>query len=65
MKGRVKWWNTKEGYGFIEYDNENIFAHIYKDKQKEISIEDEQEIEFETIDTEEGLFIKVLQTQNA
>ena len=60
MKGRVKWWNTKEGYGFIEYEDKNLFAHIFKDKQNEIIIEDEQEIEFETINTEKGLFIKVL-----
>ena len=29
MKGRVKWWSEEQGYGFIEYnDNENVFAHV-------------------------------------
>ena len=67
MKGRVKWWNTKEGYGFIEYEDQNIFAHIKKEMGKEILIEDDQEIEFETIDTKEGLFIKIFKPieQNA
>ena len=41
MKGRVKWWNTSGGYGFIELNSEDsiIDKHtirVYKGK-KEIS----------------------------
>ena len=38
MKGRVKWWSEEQGYGFIEYnDNQNIFAHVEKEENTEKS----------------------------
>ena len=27
MKGVVKWFNTQKGYGFIIYDNKEIYVH--------------------------------------
>ena len=61
MKGRVKWWSEEQGYGFIEYnDNENIFAHVESvDKNKYRIIED-QEIEFILEEKENGTFLKLL-----
>lgn len=51
MKGRVKWWNTSGGYGFIELNSEDsIFISLTKEDKKEITIKENQEIEFEIID---------------
>lgn len=47
MKGRVKWWNTTGGYGFIEYDNEeNVFVHLKQKDKKVYHIDENQKIEF-------------------
>ena len=57
MKDRTKWFSNKNGYGFIEYkDNENIFVHyVIKNKstQEECSI-------FELIKTDCGYKMKTL-----
>ena len=35
MKGRVKWWNTSGGYGFIELSSEDsIFISLTKEDKK-------------------------------
>lgn len=61
MKGRVKWWNETGGCGFIEYDNtENIFISLTKEDKKDISIKENQLIEFEIVNLKEGNFLKVL-----
>jgi len=48
-KGRVKWFNDKKGYGFIEQENgEDVFVHfsaIQDDGFK--SLGEGQEVEFE------------------
>lgn len=47
MKGRVKWWCKAEGYGFIEYDNdENVFVHLNNEDKKLYHIDENQKIEF-------------------
>ena len=29
MKGRIKWWNFNDGYGFIEQnENDNTFVYL-------------------------------------
>lgn len=59
MKGRVKWWSTEKGYGFIEFnDNKDIFAHIEKKEKKQLK--ENQEIEFEIEKKDSGQFIKLL-----
>ena len=63
MKGRVKWWSEEQGYGFIEYnDNENIFAHVESVDKNNYKISEDQEIEFILEEKENGMFLKILQT---
>lgn len=50
MKGRVKWWCQVEGYGFVEYDDEeNVFVHLNNEDKEIYHIDENQKIEF-TID---------------
>lgn len=60
MKGRVKWWSEKQGYGFIEYnETENVFAHL--DKNDEIPyIKENQEIEFTVEEKNNCTYLRVL-----
>ncbi len=61
MKGRVKWWNPGEGYGFIEYDNNrDIFVHFDKNVIDESHIKENQEIEFTIEEINNSTFIKEL-----
>lgn len=61
MKGRVKWWSEEQGYGFIEYnDNENIFAHVESVDKNNYKISEDQEIEFILEEKENGTFLKLL-----
>lgn len=61
MKGRVKWWSEEQGYGFIEYnDNENIFAHVESVDKNNYRIIEDQEIEFILEEKENGTFLKLL-----
>ena len=62
MKGRVKWWSEEQGYGFIEFnENENIFAHVDSADRENFKIVEDQEIEFDLEEKENGRFLKILQ----
>lgn len=61
MKGRVKWWSEEQGYGFIEYnDNQNVFAHVEGVDKNNYKIIEDQEIEFILEEKADGLFLKLL-----
>ncbi len=53
MRGRVTWWNNSTNCGFIEVDDEEIFVH----SSEEITIYDDELIEFSLIERNNGLFI--------
>ena len=51
MKGRIKWWNFNDGYGFIEQnENDNTFVYLKnftKDNPNIFKIEEGQENEYD------------------
>ena len=55
--GKVKWFNSKKGYGFITLDEDNekdVFLHVSAlEKSKLRSIKENQKIQFE-IQEEQG-----------
>ena len=56
-KGKVKWFNTEKGYGFIQPDDggKDVFVHITAVQAAGLqSLEEDQTIEFEFIDGRDG-----------
>jgi CspA family cold shock protein len=56
LRGRVKWFDARKGYGFIARDGqEDVFVHfssIEMDGYK--TLDDGEEVEFDIITTERG-----------
>ncbi|WP_138158997.1 cold-shock protein [Peptoniphilus catoniae] len=56
MKGKVKWFNSEKGFGFITTEEGNdVFAH-FSQIQKEgfKTLEEAQEVEFDVVESEKG-----------
>ena len=56
MKGTVKWFNAKKGFGFISDEEGNdVFVHFSALQMDGFKVLDEgDEVEFEDIDGEKG-----------
>jgi len=55
--GKVKWFNSQKGYGFIQPDDggKDIFVHISAVEKAGLkTLQDDQPIEFELIDGRDG-----------
>lgn len=57
ITGRVKWFNTAKGYGFIERDGESdVFVHYSQIKMDGFKdLKEGQLVKFEIVDTSKGL----------
>ncbi|HMA69382.1 MAG TPA: cold-shock protein [Candidatus Mcinerneyibacterium sp.] len=56
MKGKVKWFDSKKGYGFIKAEDGNdVFVHYSEiDADGFKSLQEGQEVEFETEEGQKG-----------
>lgn len=64
MKGIVKWFNDRDGYGFItaEDGTENVFVHFSEIQQKGFkSLANNQKVKFRMEKTEKGWQAKELE----
>ena len=55
--GKVKWFDEKKGYGFIEReDGDDVFVHFSAIQQDGFkNLEEGQEVEFEIVEGDRGL----------
>lgn len=59
-KGKVKWFNSKKGYGFISADSgEDVFVHFSEIQAEGFrNLEEGDEVEFEVENDSRGLKAK-------
>lgn len=55
--GKVKWFDTKKGYGFIEQeDGDDIFVHYTAIQEEGFKdLEEDQQVSFEVVESDKGL----------
>jgi len=60
MNGKVKWFNSTKGYGFIEGDDgKEYFVHwrsiVTSSENERKMLNDNEDVQFDTIKTEKGI----------
>jgi CspA family cold shock protein len=59
MKGKVKWFNARKGYGFIEgEDGKDVFVHHSSIDSETRFLNENDPVEYEIEETERGLSAK-------
>ena len=54
MKGKIKWYNPKKGFGFIVgEDGKDVFVH-QTDIPEDVNLNAEDSVEYEIEETEKG-----------
>ena len=53
MEGKIKWFNTKKGYGFLESEGKDYFVHI-SDMQTNSKIQEGDKVFFEAKESPRG-----------
>jgi len=55
MRGRVKWFSSKKGYGFITAQGKDYFVHFSAIKSDGYrTLKDGEEVEFEAVKSDKG-----------
>jgi CspA family cold shock protein len=56
LKGKVKWFSSEKGYGFIQReDGEDVFVHFSAIQEEGCrALEEGQEVEFEIVEGDRG-----------
>lgn len=55
MKGKVKWYNFKKGYGFISgEDGKDYFVH-FSAVPKELMLRENDDVNFDAVETDKGI----------
>ena len=56
MRGKVKWFSSEKGYGFIQRDNGgDVFVHFSAIQSEGFkTLSEGQEVEFEVVDGDRG-----------
>ena len=62
VKGKIKWYNEKKGYGFISGDDgSDYFVHFTQLPKGLFNLDEGQEVNFEPYDTDRGKQAKFLE----
>ncbi|HDR52011.1 MAG TPA: cold shock domain-containing protein [Mariniphaga anaerophila] len=55
MQGKVKWYDTVKGFGFIHTDEgKDVFVHRTGIKDAQFGLETDQEVQFEIKESDRG-----------
>jgi CspA family cold shock protein len=55
MKGTVKWYNPRKGYGFIQgEDGNDVFVHMTAISKETGYLHEGDQVEYDVVDTKRG-----------
>ena len=55
LTGRVKWYDQRKGYGFVESAKGDIFIHYTAFKEADLKIDHDDLVSFDAVSGEKGL----------